>query len=94
MAIQFDPNESAQVTVLGATGTTGPFPGRVVAFSGKRMTLTASVPVALGCALKVEFSNHIFMGEAVDVRQNGTILLHIHHSLKRVDVERLQSRWM
>jgi hypothetical protein len=94
MVIQFEPNEPAQVIVLGATGTQGPSPARVLAFSGKRMTIAASVAASPGCALKVESSGHIFMGEVIDVRQNGTILIHIHHALKRANVELLQSRWM
>ena len=94
MNIKFDPNESAQVTVLSSAGaeTGRPCPARVLAISKKRMTLSSPLIATRGSAVKVDCIRYIFMGEAIDV-QNGTLLLHIHHALKREDVDLLQSHW-
>jgi hypothetical protein len=94
METLFEPEEPARVTILTPAATDDPLPARIIALFGKRMTLSSDVAASLGSALKVESARYIFMGKAVDVRQNGIVLLHIHHALKRDDVNLLQSHWV
>ena len=94
MEPQFEADEHAQLTVLNATASTSPVPTRIVAFFGKRMTIAANVQVTIGSALKIETYRYIFMGRAVDVGQNGNILLHIHHALEKEEVDLLQRHWV
>jgi hypothetical protein len=75
-------DELVQVTVLGETEIG--FPGRITNFSSYGIGLLTESPIALGDAVKVEWSNTLLLGEVCHCRaveKGFSVGLSLEHAL-------------
>ncbi len=76
--LNWKPDQEVQVTVLG--DGTGAGPARILELSGKRMRLSAGLPVTSGAAVRLEWDGQLVLGEVFETEPGG-FWIEIHHML-------------
>jgi hypothetical protein len=76
--LNWKPDQAVQVSVLGGDGSAGA--ARIVELSGKRMRLSAGLPVKSGAAVRMEWDGQLVLGEVLETEPGG-FWIEIHHML-------------
>ena len=76
--LKWKPEQSVEMTVLGETPRDGS--ARLLELSGKRMRVTAGLPVATGAAVRLAWDGQLLLGEVLDIGPSGC-WIEIHHML-------------
>ena len=94
MILEFDPDQSALVTLLGPASAQTQLPARILSTSGRKMTIVADLTAPIGAAVQVQWSKYLVLAEIIGAQQaNRTLSLQIRHALKTDDIEHIRQRW-
>jgi len=76
--LNWKPEQSAELSVLGEGACTGP--ARILEFSGKRMRLATRLKVKGGAAVRLEWDGQLLLGQVLNTDPGG-FWMEIHHML-------------
>jgi hypothetical protein len=93
--MQFDPEESASVTILAPTGSGTSATARIMSISGRRMSIACDIPAHRGTTLRIQWSQFCVLGEVLSVHDaDGVLMLRINHALKTSEIEHMRQKWI
>jgi len=80
--LNWKPEQSAELSVLGDTAGAGPASHavRILECSGKRLRLAAELPVESGAAVRLEWEGQLLLGQVLNAAPGG-FWMEIHHML-------------
>lgn len=76
--LNWKPDQTIQVTVLGSTPANGT--ARIQEYAGKRMRLGSGPPVKAGSAVRLEWDGQLLLAEVENTDSSG-FWVEIHHML-------------
>ena len=76
--LNWKPEQPVQFSVLGDGACAGP--ARIQELSGKRMRLSAALPIKTGAAVRLEWDGQLVLGEVLNIEPPG-FWIEIHHLL-------------
>lgn len=76
--LNWKPEQPVQFSVLGDGACAGP--ARIQELSGKRMRLSAALPIKTGAAVRLEWDGQLVLGEVLNIEPPG-FWIEIHHML-------------